>query len=395
MGHLPPTSGITQPPVIAIVMRMLLDADRDASLPRARALFPKVMALHRWWHHERCRRGFAVIVHPWESDATTPRRGTLACEPSMPAGSSRTNAATPTMSTCRCDRAKTTTTGLSPWSSTAAMSGGTSAGSSTTGRSRWPTPLSRSSRPAPIEILASTARLLGERDAELEEWADRLVEGAEQLWNERIGAYDSFDLRSGAPGGSATASLFTEYLVGLADETNRRAARGDPRCRSARACDPRSRSPSDSNLAATGGTDVAGCQRAGRARPAGIGTCRPRAGRARSNGRVDRTGRLRGVLRSARRHTVWRVGLLVDSGGAARLGEPERARLTVPLRDPTLPHSPPTTSTKTNARCGNRSRRPEGPGLELVGPDGSLVGPFNSFVHVPKSGAACRRSAPI
>jgi Trehalase len=69
--HHPPTSGITQPPVLATSIRLLLDnatqpAEAEA---RAAALYPRAMALHRWWARARdpLNSGLVAILHPWES----------------------------------------------------------------------------------------------------------------------------------------------------------------------------------------------------------------------------------------------------------------------------------------------------------------------------------------
>lgn len=69
-----PTSGITQPPVAATVVRMLWDSaqaagEADRFRPRLEALFPKLLAYHRWFRD--CRdpdgRGIVMTVHPWET----------------------------------------------------------------------------------------------------------------------------------------------------------------------------------------------------------------------------------------------------------------------------------------------------------------------------------------
>ena len=62
--HVPPTSGITQPPVAAsAAWRMLRDA-RDAAGARARAaaLLPKLMHWHRWWHGTRDPAGTGLAL---------------------------------------------------------------------------------------------------------------------------------------------------------------------------------------------------------------------------------------------------------------------------------------------------------------------------------------------
>jgi len=69
-GRTPPTSGITQPPVAASVVRALWEADESAAFrPRLEALFPKLLAWHRWFHEVRdpLRTGVVVATHPWET----------------------------------------------------------------------------------------------------------------------------------------------------------------------------------------------------------------------------------------------------------------------------------------------------------------------------------------
>ncbi|MCP8939114.1 hypothetical protein NK718_11350 [Alsobacter sp. SYSU M60028] len=69
--HQPPTTGISQPPVAATSARFLWERAVDRSLVRDRlaALFPKLMAWHRWWHETRDPdgSGLVTVTHPWES----------------------------------------------------------------------------------------------------------------------------------------------------------------------------------------------------------------------------------------------------------------------------------------------------------------------------------------
>ena len=64
------SSGITQPPVLATAVRMLLEAHPDAETNAfvARA-YPKLLAWHRWWRNARDPHGsgLVAILHPWES----------------------------------------------------------------------------------------------------------------------------------------------------------------------------------------------------------------------------------------------------------------------------------------------------------------------------------------
>jgi glycogen debranching enzyme len=69
--HSPPTSGITQPPVAAIAARWMFDAAKDRAMAeaRVRALFPKMLAWHRWWAAARDpgRTGLVAVLHNWET----------------------------------------------------------------------------------------------------------------------------------------------------------------------------------------------------------------------------------------------------------------------------------------------------------------------------------------
>lgn len=62
------TSGITQPPVAASIVRSLWTDDRR-DRERLAALFPKLLAWHRWfWRHRDFEdRGVVVAMHPWET----------------------------------------------------------------------------------------------------------------------------------------------------------------------------------------------------------------------------------------------------------------------------------------------------------------------------------------
>jgi len=61
----PRTSGISQPPVAAILAREIHAA--VGGTDRLRALYPKLLEWHRWWKDWRCPTGPACITHPWES----------------------------------------------------------------------------------------------------------------------------------------------------------------------------------------------------------------------------------------------------------------------------------------------------------------------------------------
>ena len=64
-GQNPSTSGISQPPVAATMVRRVWEMDRETGRSRLAALYPKLVAWHRWWHEVRCVHGPASITHPW------------------------------------------------------------------------------------------------------------------------------------------------------------------------------------------------------------------------------------------------------------------------------------------------------------------------------------------
>ncbi len=73
-GRSPVTSGITQPPVAASVVRKLWESAEPAGegaayRGRLEELFARLMAWHRWFRDYRDpeRRGVVVAMHPWET----------------------------------------------------------------------------------------------------------------------------------------------------------------------------------------------------------------------------------------------------------------------------------------------------------------------------------------
>jgi glycogen debranching enzyme len=65
------SSALTQPPILATVVRMLhtRSDDVDEAHGFLREVFPKILAWHRWLHHARDADGTGLpcLIHPWES----------------------------------------------------------------------------------------------------------------------------------------------------------------------------------------------------------------------------------------------------------------------------------------------------------------------------------------
>lgn len=69
-GKTPPTSGITQPPVLATIVRKLWeDEGADPANPRMIALYQACVKSHRWFHTYRdpLGNGLVMVTHNWET----------------------------------------------------------------------------------------------------------------------------------------------------------------------------------------------------------------------------------------------------------------------------------------------------------------------------------------
>jgi hypothetical protein len=65
-----PTSGITQPPVVAeAIVRIGKKLPKSERLSWYKAMLPKLIRYHEWIYRERdpSNNGLAIIIHPWES----------------------------------------------------------------------------------------------------------------------------------------------------------------------------------------------------------------------------------------------------------------------------------------------------------------------------------------
>ena len=69
--HVPATSGITQPAVLASAARLCFERARNKALAEDNlaTLYPRMLAWHRWWVSARDpeRSGLVGMLHPWES----------------------------------------------------------------------------------------------------------------------------------------------------------------------------------------------------------------------------------------------------------------------------------------------------------------------------------------
>jgi glycogen debranching enzyme len=71
IARVPPTSGITQPPVLATAVRVLLDTAQDKALAESMvaSIYPRLLLNHQWWQTARDAGGTGLVatLHPWET----------------------------------------------------------------------------------------------------------------------------------------------------------------------------------------------------------------------------------------------------------------------------------------------------------------------------------------
>lgn len=207
------TSGISQPPVAATVVRRLAEHDAHRTI----ALIPKLDAWHRWWHSARDPSGSGVIAvsHPWESgrdnvpdwDAPLAAVDTGGVE-----AYSRRDLDVVGAEMRPHQREYDRYVALVEF---AAATG-------------WDDQAIAQQSPFWVADPATTAILLrAERDlaalmsmagldpTEVEVRIARLEQGYEQFWNQEVGAYCSIDLRTGRQAGAATSASFLAPYAGV------------------------------------------------------------------------------------------------------------------------------------------------------------------------------------
>lgn len=209
----PPTSGITQPPVAAILARRILANDPDDGRARLAALYPKLVKWHRWWHDVRCTHGPAAIVHPWESGRDNCPDwdiGMANVDGSKVGPYTRrdTGHVNPEMRPTKEDYDRYI----------AIVEFGRSTG--------WDDAKIVADGPFLMadpgitfillrahDDLAAIGRELGEDVAEIEGWAKSLRAALPTIWNDELGAYDARDLSTGNFANVLGSGAFLAYLA--------------------------------------------------------------------------------------------------------------------------------------------------------------------------------------
>ena len=227
-GTEPSTSGHSQPPVLASVILRMVRMGTAYDSRKARELFPRLMAYHRWFCTARDPQGTGVvgIIHPWES-------GRDNC-PDWDIGMNGIAVPDNLMSynrrdTSHVDSDQRPTQAQYDRFITIVQFGREVGWDHHAIHARGPFLMAdpgvqfillRANRD-----LLELARHLGMTQAidEIEGWIDRLTTGCDWLWNDSIGGYCARDIRSGAFSNAITnASMLCFY--GGAGSTEQRAS---------------------------------------------------------------------------------------------------------------------------------------------------------------------------
>ncbi|MEM9584952.1 MAG: hypothetical protein AAGA08_17700 [Pseudomonadota bacterium] len=211
-----PSSGISQPPVAASFMAKMLAMDPTGET-RARALWPKLRAWHRWFMEWRLDQGAVCVTHPWEAgrDNAPDWDGAMAAIKADDVGSYTrrdTSHVDPAMRPTQYDYdryIKLVQIGVAV---------------------AWDQEKLRDLNPFRVadptmtftllraqRDLAAMGQRFGEDISEIQDWIAVLEAGAETLWNPDIGSYDSRDVRAGAFNGVLSNASALCWYAGIND----------------------------------------------------------------------------------------------------------------------------------------------------------------------------------
>ena len=225
-GKTPPTSGITQPPVLATVVRKLWEQEgADSASPRMRALYEACLRSHRWFHRYRdpLGNGLVMVTHNWETgrDNSSEWDHALARVDTSGVGSYTRR------DTGHVDAA------MRPKQEeydryVAILQFGRNCG--------WdPREIADNGPFRMIDVgmsmellranrdLLVMARAIGDDAArrEITGWIALAEQGIDWLWNEEVGAYCSRDVTTGESSGLVTNASFLAFYAGVGSEAQR------------------------------------------------------------------------------------------------------------------------------------------------------------------------------
>jgi glycogen debranching enzyme len=213
-----PSSGISQPPVAASLAWRIYRANPAAGEARLKALFPKLVAYHRWIMAARAETGPVVITHPWEAgrdNAPDWDEAMAGIDPVGVAPYTRrdTGHVDAKMRPTQADYDRYI------WLVQFARDRSwDEAAIATESPFRVADPTMTFTALRSCRDLAAAADALGQDRAEIDDWIAHLEAGAASLWNAETGAYDAKNLRTGNFAGSVSNASFLCWWAGLRDD---------------------------------------------------------------------------------------------------------------------------------------------------------------------------------
>lgn len=210
-----PSSGITQPPVAATMVRLVFERNPNVGLARLASLYDKIVAWHDWFMAWRLDQGAVCTTHPWETgrDNAPDWDGAMAAIDPVGVGEYRRRDTSHVDSEMRPTREDydryvwlVQRGARLNWDDAAMLQ-------DTPFRVADPSmtfTLMRAQRD-----LAELGRSLGRDVSTIEGQIAKLESGAQTLWNETLGCYDSRDTRTGEWANSISNASFLCWYGGL------------------------------------------------------------------------------------------------------------------------------------------------------------------------------------
>lgn len=208
-----PSSGVSQPPVAATIVRQLYERAPDRKEPLQ--AWDKLVAWHRWFMEWRTEGGAVCVTHPWEAgrdNAVDWDGGMAAIDPSGVAPYTRrdTSHVDPSMRPTKEDYDRYI------WLVERARARGwDEARICEDAAFRVADPGLTFILLGATRDLVEMGRALGRDVAEAEAWIPRLEAGAASLWNPETGGYDSRDTLSGDFAGSLSNASYLCWFGGV------------------------------------------------------------------------------------------------------------------------------------------------------------------------------------
>ena len=221
-----PSGGISQPPVLASIVRELVETGGEEDAARGEAMIERIARWHRWWHTARRPEGCPVIatVHPWETGRDNCPDWTIGLDAMTvpddlePYTRMDTKHADPAQRPSKAQYDRFVTIIRAGRERGWDQKRLTEEGPFLMGDPGLHFILLRADR----DLLALMRRFGGDT-GEIERWIEAGAEGSDWLWNADIGAFCARDVRSGAFSDGVSSASALCFYAGAGSEAQRRA----------------------------------------------------------------------------------------------------------------------------------------------------------------------------